>query len=137
MKMSLAIGSRNTYALSVLQESILAKATDDAVASADRARMWVSACGWASSTAGMEDFVLTAFRDWWKHLEIFRLDLNGAFASFNAFVIFVSQMTLFACATRLADTWAQWVGVLARSIASFALTEFFVDTALSLHGQGG
>jgi len=115
--------------LSVLQESLFAKATDDAVASADRARMWVGACRWASGTARQENFVLAAFGDRWEHLESFRLNLSVAFASLNAFAIFVSQMTLFASATSFADTRAQGVGVFARSVASFALTIFFVHFA--------
>jgi hypothetical protein len=46
-------------------------------------------------------------------------------------------MTLFASAARNADTWADGVGVFAGSIASFALTEFFViSTYLWLHGHG-
>jgi hypothetical protein len=122
--MSLAVGGGDAFALSVFQESFRAEATDDAIASADRARMWVGACRWASSTASQEHFVLFAFRR--KHLERFGLDLSGAFAGLNAFAIFRSEMSLFACATRPADTWAQWVGVLAGAIASFALAVFFV-----------
>lgn len=46
-------------------------------------------------------------------------------------------MTLFASATRNADTWANRVRVFAGSIASFALTVFFtVATHLWLDGHG-
>jgi len=118
--MSLAVSRSDTFALSVLQKSFHACATDHAVFGADWTRIWVSARRWACSTARQENFILTAFRDWWKHLECLGLDLSGAFASLNAFAIVRSEMSLFACATWLADTWAQWIWVLAGTIASFA-----------------
>jgi hypothetical protein len=82
-------------------------------------------------------FVDFAFRDWWEHHERFRLDLSRAFTGFNAFSGIGSEMTFFASASGHADTWAQGVGIFARAIASFALTEFFVIAAhLSLNGHG-
>lgn len=71
-------------------------------------------------------FIFFAFLDRWEHLERFRLNLSRAFAGFNAFSIIITEMTFFACAAGNADTWAQGVGIFARSIASFALTEFFI-----------
>jgi len=125
LKSILAVGGFNANALSVLQESFLAKASDDAVAGADRARMWVGARRWACSSAGQENFVGIAFRHWWKHHKRFCLDFR-AFAGFNAFTGIISEHSLFASAAGFADTWAQGVRVLAGAIATFALTEFFV-----------
>jgi len=116
--------------LSVLQESFLAKASDDAIASADRARMWVGACGWACSSARQENFIGIAFRDWWKHHERFWLSFWRACAGFNALISIISEESFHASASRFADTWAQWIGVLAGAITTFALTEFFILLAL-------
>jgi hypothetical protein len=68
---SIAVGSSDANTLSILQESFLAEASNDAIASADWARMWIGACGRASGTARVEDFVFAAFWDWWKHHERF------------------------------------------------------------------
>jgi len=121
--------------LSVLQESFLAKASDDAIASTDRARMWVGACGWACSSASQENFIDSAFGHRWKHHERFRLDFWRAFAGFNAFTSIRSEESLFASASRFADTWAQWIGVFARAITTFALTVFFVGIASWIRGE--
>jgi hypothetical protein len=134
-KIRLTVGGFNTNALSIFQESFLAKASDDAIASADRARMWVGACGWACSSACQENFVGIAFGHWWKHHERFRLDLGRAIAGFNAFTGIRSEESLFASASSFADTWAQWIGVFARAIATFALTVFFVDVAGGIRGE--
>lgn len=79
-------------------------------------------------------FVGFAFFDRWEHHE--RLNLSRAFAGFNTFSIFVTEKTFLASATGHADTRAQRVGVFASTIASFALTIFFVIAAnLSLDGK--
>jgi hypothetical protein len=66
---SVAIGGSYADALSIFQVAIFAEATDDAVASANWARMGVGAGGWASGTASVEHFVFTAFWDRWEHHE--------------------------------------------------------------------
>lgn len=128
----LAVGGFNTDAISVFQESFVAEASNDAVLGAYWAGMWVGACGWACSSARLENFISIAFRDWWKHLEVLdRVGLWWAFDGSNAFsaVVFAEE-SLFASASGFADTWAQWVGVFAGTIATFALTVFFVFLAL-------
>jgi len=117
-------------AVFIFQKSGFAEATDDAIASADRARMRIGACGWACSSARQENFVGFAFRDRWEHHERFGLDFRRAFAGLNAFSGIISEMTFFARASGFADTWAQGVGILARAIATFAFTEFFIFLAL-------
>jgi hypothetical protein len=77
----------------------------------------------------VEQFVLTAFRDWGEHHERIWLWDRRAFAGRNAFAGFGSNVSLFAGATRDADTRADWIRVRARTIASFALTVFFVVAA--------
>jgi hypothetical protein len=65
------------------------------------------------------------------------LNLSRAFAGLNAFAGIVTEMTFFARAAGNADTWADGVRVLARAIASFALTVFFIVAAhWGLHGHG-
>lgn len=66
---SSAVGSRDADSLIVSQKAFFAEATDDAVASADRARMGFSAGGRAGGTTWHEKFVGRAFRDWWQHHE--------------------------------------------------------------------
>jgi len=96
--------------------------------------MGVGACGRARSSAGQENFGEDfAFRG--EHLE--RSGFGRAFAGFNTFASIRSEESGFASASRFADTWAQWVGILARSIASFALTEFFVGFACFGHDRFG
>jgi len=112
--------------LSVLQESLIAEATDDAVASADGARMGIGAGGRASGTAGQEALVFTAFRDWWQHHERRRWGGRRAFAGLNALAFFRTQVAGFASATGFANARAQRVGVLARAVATFAFAVFFV-----------
>jgi hypothetical protein len=92
--------------------------------------MGVGACGWACSTARQENFVGFAFRDWWEHHERFGLNFRRAFAGLNAFSGIISEISLQASASRSADTRAQGVGVFARAIATFALTEFFIFLTL-------
>jgi len=127
-----AVGSSHADAVSVFQVSFLAEAADDALSSADRARLGVSAGGWAGGTARVEDFVFTAFRDWWEHHERRhwwdRVDLR-ALEGHDAASIVGTDVSLFAGATRFADAWAGWVRGLAGSIATFALTVFFVVAA--------
>jgi len=90
--------------------------------------MGIGACGWACSSARQENFVGFAFRDWWEHHE--RLNLSRAFSGLNAFSGIISEHSLFASASWFADTRAQGVGIFARTIATFALTEFFIFLAL-------
>jgi len=123
VKIRLTVGGFNTNALSVLQKSFLAKASDDAIASADRARMGVGACGWACSSARQEDFVGIAF--WRSHHEL----AGSARAGFNALTSIIAEISFLAGASRFADAWAQWIWVLAGTIATFALTVFFVGFA--------
>jgi hypothetical protein len=52
-------------AVFVFQKSGFAEATDDAIASADRARMGVAARGRASGSATEEDFVFFALTEFW------------------------------------------------------------------------
>jgi hypothetical protein len=92
--------------------------------------MGVGACGWACSSARQENFVCIAFRDWWKHMERFWLDFGRAFTGLDTFSGIISEESLFASASRFADTWAQWVWVLAGAIATLALTVFFIGFAL-------
>jgi hypothetical protein len=88
--------------------------------------MWIGACSWACSSAGQENFVGVAFRGW-EHLE--RSWFGRAFAGINAFSGIRSEESFFASASCFAYTRAQWIGILARAIATFALTEFFVGIA--------
>jgi len=102
---------------------------------------WAQGVGFRAGTiatfALTEFFVLLALLDWWEHHERFRLNLSWAFKFGNAFSGVITEMTFFAGAARNADTWAQGVGVLAASIASFALTVFFIITTyLGCHGRG-
>jgi len=122
VRLSSSFAGTGFYAgtLSVSQITFFAEASNNAVAGANRARVWVRAGGRASGTAWMEFLVGRAF------LERFRLNLSGAFTGFNAFAGFRTDMSFFAGATGNADPRAHWVRVLARTIASFALTEFFV-----------
>lgn len=62
-------------------------------------------------------------------MERLRLDLSVAFTGFDALAGFRSQKAAFAGAAGNADARAQRVRVLARTVATFALTEFFVLTA--------
>jgi len=139
---SVAVGGSDANALFVPQITFFAEATDDAVTRAHRARMRVGAGGRASGSARFEHLVRWAH--WWErwhHHEGFRLDLlSGAFAGFDALAFFGSQETAFASAAGDADARAQRVRVLARAVATFALTEFLVlaaDARLDRHGVLG
>jgi hypothetical protein len=115
----LAVGGWHAFTILVSQESFLAEAPDDAVLCADGAWMWVSTGGRASGAAGLEDFSLWAL-----------MGDGGALLFRDAFAIGASaEMSLFACATRDADAWADRVRLVARTITTLALTEFFVLTA--------
>jgi len=75
--------------------------------------------------------------DRWEHHEHFWLNLSNAFTGLNAFTGIITEKSLFASAAGNADTRAQRVGIFAGSIASFALTIFFVIAAhLGLNGHG-
>jgi len=124
-----AVFRLNAHALFVFQETRFAKATDDAIASADRARMRVFARSWACGSASEENFVIFALGNfWWKsdHLDGFRC---FAFASLNAHALFVFQVSWFAKATDDAVLGAHraWIGVGASGVASRAAgVEYFV-----------
>jgi len=86
-------------AVFIFQKSGFAEATDDAIASADRARMWVGARGWASGSASEEHFVVFALR----HFRGISEKLHGfggiAFGGRHANAASISQMTFIAEAT--------------------------------------
>jgi hypothetical protein len=111
--------------LIISQITFFAEASNDAVLGADWARVWVGAGGRASGTAWFEFLVGRAFRDHKR----FGLNLSGAFTGFNALAGFRTKKTLFAGAAGNADPRAKRVRVLARTIATFALTEFLVVAA--------
>jgi hypothetical protein len=80
----------------------------------------------------MENFIFTAFGDWWQQHE--RGGWNWvnlrALVGQDAFSVRAgTEMSLLAGAARDADTRAQWVGFLASAVAAFALTVFFVFAA--------
>jgi hypothetical protein len=130
-----AFDGGNTFSTIVFTEESL-------FASASRfADTWAQGVGVFAGTiatfALTEFFVFLALLDWWEHHECFRLNLSFAFTSGNAFSGFITEMTFNAGASSDADAWAQGIGVLARSIASFALTVFFIITThLGCHGHG-
>jgi len=135
----LAVGSWDAVTIGVLQESFFAEASNDALAGASWTRDWVGAGGRARGTARVEFRMFTAFWDRWEHHERFWLRNRRAFAGGDAFAHCRSQVSLFAGAALDADTRADGVGVLARAVASFALTEFFVVSAFlwwHRHGFG-
>jgi hypothetical protein len=124
-----AVFRLNAHTVFVFQETRFAKATDDAIASADRARVRVGACRWAGGAAAKENFVFFALRNFrWEseHLDWFRC---FAFASWHAHVIFISQKTSFAEASDdavLGADWT-WIGVGAGGVARRAArVEYFV-----------
>jgi len=98
-------------AVFVFQETRFAKAADDAVASADRARMGVGARGRAGGAAGHENFVLFAGRNFWGVGE----QLHGfnmfALAGWYADTLSISQKTFFAEASDDAVLGADRAGV--------------------------
>lgn len=137
---SLAVGSWYADTLGISQIAFLTEASDDAVLGAHGAWMWVGAGGWAGRAAWTEHFVGWAFRDWWHHHHLDGIGLRALFL-WDAQSIWTSaQMSLLACTAWDANTWADWVGIIARAIASLALTEFFVllaDLWWQWHGHGG
>jgi len=122
-----AIAGFNAFVGFVAEMALFASAAWDADARAD----WVRVLAGTITTFALTVFfILFAFGDWREHHKRFWLNLDGAFAGFNAFASFVAEMTLFASAAWDADARADWVGVLAGTIATFALTVFFVFFAL-------
>jgi len=121
--------------LGIFQVSFLAKAADDAVPGADRARVRVGASGWAGGAAGTEDFVFTALFDWWQHHKGGRRRVDwvylGALDSLDAAAVF-ADVILLAGAARDAYEWAGNESVFASSIAAFAFAVFLVIAALLL-----
>jgi hypothetical protein len=127
-----AVGGSDANALGVFQVSFLAEAADDALSGADRARVRVGARGRAGGAAGAEDFVVTAFLDWWEHHERRhrwdRVDL-GALESIDTVTV-VADVSFFAGAALDADEGAHGHAVVAGAVAAFALFEFLVVSAL-------
>lgn len=103
----------NAHTIFVFQESGFAEATDDAVESADRARVRVGAGGWASGSTTEEDFIFFALRNfWWKSEELHSFS-GIALGGWHADATSISQMTFFAEASDdavLGANWA-WMGV--------------------------
>jgi len=101
----------NADAIFVFQESGFAEATDDAIASADRARMWVGAGSRASGSAGEEHFVVFALRKFWWISEKLH-GFNGiALGGRHANAASISQMTFFAEASDDAVLGANWARI--------------------------
>lgn len=71
-----AVGGSHAFALGVFQESFLAEASNHAVLGADWAWVGIVAGGWASSAAGVENFVLTALV-WRQHHGLRELDMGA------------------------------------------------------------
>lgn len=135
-----AVGGGDANTLGVFQVSFLAEAADDALSGADRARVRVGARGRAGGAAGAEDFVVTAFLDWWEHHERRnrrdRVDL-GALDSGDAMAV-VADVIFLAGAAGLADEGAHGETLFAGAVAALALTEFLVGSALlGRHGFDG
>jgi len=133
----------NAYALFVFQESRFAEATDDAIASADRARVRVGARGRASGSATFENFVFFALGNFRGISEELHGFVGIALASWHANAASVSQMSFFAEASDDAVLGANraWIGIGAGGSASRAAwIEKFVVRAFwfglrELHGD--
>jgi hypothetical protein len=82
----------NAHAVFVFQKSGFAEAADDAIASADRARVRVGAGGWTRGSATEEDFVFFALTEFWRISEELD-DWSVAFGLGHAYAASVSQMT--------------------------------------------
>jgi len=132
----------DAHAVFVFQESGFAEATDDAIASADRARVRVGAGGWARGSTTEEDFVFFALTDFWWISE----ELHGrgvAFGLGHAHATGVSQMTFVTEASDDAVLGANWarVGIGAgRGASRAAWIEKFIFRAFGfglreLHGD--
>jgi len=133
LDLSNAFAGLNAFTGIVTEKALFASAARNADTWADRIRVLA---GSIASFALTVFFIFLALLDRWEHHERLRLELSRAFTGFNAFTGIVTEMTLFAGAAGNADTWADRVGVLARTIASFALTVFFViATHRGLHGH--
>jgi len=104
-----------------------------AAGNADTGAQWVGIlAGTIASFASTVFFIFLTLLDRWEHHRFWFRNW-WAFAFGNAFsVVVFSEITFFASATSDADTRAQGVGVLAGSIASFALTVFFIFTSAHL-----
>jgi hypothetical protein len=91
----------------------------------------------ASCTARAEDFVFTAFRDWWQHRErgLFwnRVDFGALFGHDALAIVIRTDKSLPADASLFADTRADGVRVLAGGVAALAQTEYLVFTAWWQH----
>lgn len=117
----------NAFIFVITEESRFASASGGF---ANTWAQWIGIFARAIATSAfLIDFIFLALLDWWEHHQQFRLNLSRAFTGLDAFSIIITEMTLFAGATGNADTRAQGVGILASTIASFALTIFFVITA--------
>lgn len=136
----IAVSSWYADTLGVSQIALLAEASNDAVLGAHWAWMWISTGGWAGSAACVEQLIGWAFGGWWHHHHLDGIGLRACFLWDAQSIRAAAQMPLLACTTGDADTWADGVGIVARSIASFALTEFFIllaDLWWQWHGHLG
>jgi len=132
----------NAHALFVFQESRFAEATDDAVASADRARVRVGAGGRASGSTTKEDFVFFALRDFWWISEELHGFMSIALGGWHADATSISQMTFFAEASDNAVLGANrarmWVGAGGGAGRAAWIENFIVGTlGLSLRKLHG
>jgi hypothetical protein len=128
-----AVGSFDAYALFVFQETGFAKASNDALSGAERARMGIGAGGCAGGAARHEDFVFFALRNFRRVGEEHVVLSSFAFASLHADALSISQMTFFAEASNDALFRAQIarMRISAGWCASrSARVEFFVGWAL-------
>jgi len=124
-----AVSSRYADAVFVFQIAFLAEATDHAVPGANWAWMWVGAGGWAGSAACAEFFVGIALGDWRHHHERIN-SWNWALFFRHATAVWSrSQMTLLAGATGHANARADRVRLIAGTVATLALAEFFIFLA--------
>lgn len=135
-----AISSWHADTLGISQIACLAEASDDAVLGAHWAWMWISTGGWAGSAACMEHLIGRAFGDRRHHHHLDGIGLGALFLRDAQSIGTSAQMSLLARTAGDADTWADGVGIIARAIASFALTEFFIllaDLWWQWHGHRG
>jgi len=133
----------NADAIFIFQESGFAEATDDAIASADRARVGFGAGGWASGSTTEEHFVLFALRNFWWISEKLHGFRGIAFGGWHANATSISQMTFITEASDdavLGANWARiWIGA-GGSASGAAWIEKFIVWAFwfglrKLHGD--
>jgi hypothetical protein len=122
-----ALITGDALALGIPHVSILTEATRNASKGA-MWRMRATASWWAGATALTEHFELTALLGRWNFVVLASFPRNALSA------VVVTEVSFLASASGHADTWAQRIGLIARTIASAALTELlvfiFADTRL-------